>query len=439
MENRRFSPDRRALLAALGSVALAPVLSRPVTAQAGASLALTLKPGTLDLRQGPPASPVWSLTTAASSFMSHIRQGDNVAVAVAVANELPVPTVLACRGLDGGASAAALTAQPPMASGGRAAFALPARHSGTFLFDSGLLGDGAERPSLGHVLTAAETTAVTADRDEVLLIEDWRLDGSGKALAPGRATDATPLFTVNRKSTFDIDVKSNERLRLRIVNGCQRALIALKIADHDVRVMAIDSQPAEPFIARDGQLVLAPGTRIDAFLDATRPPGSASEILLHDGTKAQPVGRILTAKDTARAALLPPPAPLPLNGLPARLDLRNALRVDVALDPAALWVTPTKFDKAAAPAFRAKRGRIVVLALKNTTASAQVFRLHGHHCRLLDKLDDGWKPFWLDTLALQPGETQRIAFAAEFAGNWLIETVAPVWSAPRLVRWFAVE
>jgi hypothetical protein len=40
----------------------------------------------------------------------------------------------------------------------------------------------------------------------------------------------------------------------------------------------------------------------------------------------------------------------------------------------------------------------------------------------LDRLDDGWKPFWLDTLAIEPGQTQRIALSAEYAGCWLIET-----------------
>jgi FtsP/CotA-like multicopper oxidase with cupredoxin domain len=204
--------------------------------------------------------------------------------------------------------------------------------------------------------------------------------------------------------------------------------------------MAIDSQPAEPFVARDGRLVLAPGTRIDTLIDATQPPGAATDILLHDGTTPRPIGRIVTSKDAAvRAMPLPPPAPLPATGQPARPDLRNALRVDVPLDPAASWITPAKFDRSSQPAFKAKRGRTIVLALKNTTASAQVFRLYGHHVRLLDKLDDGWKPFWLDTLALQPGETQRVAFVAEFAGRWLIETVAPTWPAPRLVRWFAVD
>jgi FtsP/CotA-like multicopper oxidase with cupredoxin domain len=81
----------------------------------------------------------------------------------------------------------------------------------------------------------------------------------------------------------------------------------------------------------------------------------------------------------------------------------------------------------------------VVLALTNRGDIPEVFHLHGHHFRLLDRLDDGWKPFWLDTLAIDPGQTQRIAFAAEFAGRWLIETVATDWAAARLVRWYAVE
>jgi FtsP/CotA-like multicopper oxidase with cupredoxin domain len=80
-----------------------------------------------------------------------------------------------------------------------------------------------------------------------------------------------------------------------------------------------------------------------------------------------------------------------------------------------------------------------VLALTNRAGLAEVFHLHGHHFRVLDRLDDGWKPFWLDTLAIEPGQTQRIAFAAEFAGRWLMETAATDWAAPRLLRWYSVE
>jgi FtsP/CotA-like multicopper oxidase with cupredoxin domain len=80
-----------------------------------------------------------------------------------------------------------------------------------------------------------------------------------------------------------------------------------------------------------------------------------------------------------------------------------------------------------------------VLALTNRASTPTVFHLHGHHFRLLDRLDDGWKPFWLDTLAVDSGQTQRIAFAAEYPGRWLMETAATDWAAPRLLRWYSVE
>ena len=81
----------------------------------------------------------------------------------------------------------------------------------------------------------------------------------------------------------------------------------------------------------------------------------------------------------------------------------------------------------------------MVLTLTNRADIPAVFHLHGHHFRLLDRLDDGWKPFWLDTLAIDAGQTQRIAFAAENAGRWLMESVATDWAAPKLVRWYGVE
>ena len=205
--------------------------------------------------------------------------------------------------------------------------------------------------------------------------------------------------------------------------------------------MAIDGQPAEPFQARNGALVLAPGGRVDVFIDVTSPAGTATPILLHDGKEARPIGKIVVSGEPPiRTAPLPPAPPLPSNGLPERLDLKNATRVDLALGgPQGDWVTPAKFNATAPPAFRVKAGRTVVLALTNRAAIATVFHLHGHHFRLLDRLDDGWKPFWLDTLAIEPGQTQRIAFPAEYAGRYLIESVATDWAAPRLVRWYAVE
>ena len=134
--------------------------------------------------------------------------------------------------------------------------------------------------------------------------------------------------------------------------------------------MAIDSQPAEPFQARNGALVIAPGSRVDAFVDATGTAGTTAAILLHDGKEARSIGRLVVANEQpARPAPLPPAPPLPSNGLPAQLDLKNALRLEVALGgPQTDWVTPATFTASAPPAFRTKTGRTVVLALTNSAA-----------------------------------------------------------------------
>jgi FtsP/CotA-like multicopper oxidase with cupredoxin domain len=423
--------DRRELMAGLGAAALAPTWPTTGFAQGRPSLSLKAGTTTLELRPGGPATPIWSLHGPELRF----KRGDTIEVAFG--NELPVPATLDWRGIDGVPTAEPLTGRAPLAPGGSETFQLPLRHAGTFLCDPALLGDGQAQPVQGLPLIVTENEPVAVDRDEVLLIEDWRLRPDGTAVAPGADPQGTvPLYTLNGRTSFELSAVGNQRLRLRFINGSQRAVLAIKLENHDVRAMAIDGEPSEPFPARNGALVLAPGGRADAFVD-TR---TTSAILLHDGKEAHPIGTLTISGYMERRAPLLPAPPLPSNGLPAQLDLKNALRFDLALGgPQADWVTPPRFAATAPPAFRAKTGRVVVLALANRASVTTVFHLHGHHFRLLDRLDDGWKPFWLDTLAIEPGQTQRIAFLAENAGRFLIESVAADWAAPRLVRWYSVE
>jgi FtsP/CotA-like multicopper oxidase with cupredoxin domain len=427
--------DRRELMAGLGAAALLPIWPATGAAQGRATLALQAKTDVLALRPGAAETPIWSLGRPEIRF----KRGDTVEVAFA--NELPQPVALNWRGLDGAPGIESLAARAPLAAGAKDTLQLPLRHAGTLLCDLALLGDGQARPSRARALVVQESEAVAVDRDEVFLVEDWRLRPDGTAIAPGiDPKDAAAILTANGRLSLDITARINERIRIRFINGCQRSVIAMKIESFEVRVMAIDGQPAEPFQARNGALVLAPGGRVDAFIDVTAPAGITSSILVHDGKEARPIGKLIVSKEPPlRAAPLPPAPPLPSNGLPAQLDLKRATRAELVLGAQGDWVAPVNFAATAPPAFRTKAGRTVVLALTNRAAITNVFHLHGHHFRLLDRLDDGWKPFWLDTLAIEPGQTQRIAFASEYAGRWLIESVATDWAAPRLVRWYSVE
>ena len=153
-------------------------------------------------------------------------------------------------------------------------------------------------PSAARALIVGESDPVGVDHDEALLFEDWRLRPDGTAIAPGSAPeDTVAIYTVNGQRTLDIPARPRDRLRLRFINGFQRNVIAIKIENHNVQVMALDGQPSEPFLARNSAVVLAPGARADAFIDSVIAPGATASILLHDGTEARPVARLVGSKE----------------------------------------------------------------------------------------------------------------------------------------------
>jgi len=143
-----------------------------------------------------------------------------------------------------------------------------------------------------------------------------------------------------------------------------------------------------------------------------------------------PLARLVYA-DTAPARATPRAEvkPLPRNALPDQMDFKGALRAEMALD------TGTG-DLPAKPLFTVRRGRTVMLALGNRSAAPQVLHIHGHHVRLLDALDDGWKPFWLDTILCVPQQTTRVAFVADNFGKWLLN--ARLLGEGRTLAWFEV-
>jgi FtsP/CotA-like multicopper oxidase with cupredoxin domain len=429
--------NRRTLITGLGAAAVAPVWLQAASAQSQTPLAVQAKVvGRIPHLFGPPTES-WSLAAAEA----RPTQGD--ILDVAFTNNLPIPALPTWRGLDGVSAAEPLLARQAVAPGGGETLRLPLRHAGTGFCELGLLLDGLALPSRGLPVIVREREPIQVDRDEVLLIEEWRVRPDGTPIAPGTDPKDTKSFQwISGFITSDlkgIPVRANERLRLRLINGSHRSASAFKIEGLDVRVMAIDGRPAEPFSARNGAVVLAPGARVDVFIDMIGPTGKGFNMFLHDGKQIQYSQQLTISDDPPiRPEPLPPAPPLPSNGLPAQLELKGAQRFELVLNENE-WISPAKFTTSTAPAFRVKKGRIVVLALVNRAAVATVFHLHGHHFRLLDRLDDGWKPYWLDTLAIEPGQTQRVAFAAETAGRWLIESTATDWAAPKLVRWYSVE
>jgi FtsP/CotA-like multicopper oxidase with cupredoxin domain len=166
-------------------------------------------------------------------------------------------------------------------------------------------------------------------------------------------------------------------------------------------------------------LVLAPGNTADLFVDATLERGATAAIFLADARGESALARfVYEDAPPLRALPLGPPQPLPTNPLPARLDFAHALR--------RVWTIDRSLQLSTSPQparFSVKRGRTVMLGLVNRQEFACAVHVHGHAFRLLDRLDDGWKPFWLATVLVDAKQTVRIAFMVDNPGKWLIECI----------------
>ena len=95
-------------------------------------------------------------------------------------------------------------------------------------------------------------------------------------------------------------------------------------------------------------------------------------------------------------------------------------------------------DWAPKPAAVIPRGAPSVFAIANKTAVVQAMRLGGHVARLLHAMDDGWEPYWRDTILIPPGRTAHIAFVADNPGKWPIESAIPEHRAAGVGGWFQV-
>jgi FtsP/CotA-like multicopper oxidase with cupredoxin domain len=291
--------------------------------------------------------------------------------------------------------------QPPVAPGESFDYRFVAPDAGTYWYHS----PRPMRHGLYGILVVTETEPVDVDRDVTLIFDQ------GQA-----GPDAVPI-TINGTSRLDISARRNERWRLRLLNASATGILTLHIEGLRIFVMATDGEPAEPFAARGSRLALGPGNRIDVFVDCTLDAGASTPIVADFVDAPIPIARIICEdRPPSRPEPRQDPQPLPPNPLPERMDFSGALRFGFTIGK-----EPAKVAKNTSPLFAIKRGRTAVIAFSNPTGENSFIHLHGHHFRLLDALDDGWKPFWLDTLPIAPQSDCRIAFVADNPGKWLIE------------------
>ncbi|HEY8567487.1 MAG TPA: multicopper oxidase family protein [Beijerinckiaceae bacterium] len=386
---------------------------------------------------------------------------------VRIVNDGPLPLTLHWHGLRGPNAVDGVggLTQPPIAPGASLEQRFTPPDPGIILLrpfapgHSGALGGR----GVAGALVVEEPEPPKVDADHVILVGDMRLAPDGNLAPFGAALEAATggrlggLLVVNGKpAPAAFSTRPGSRLRLRLANIANARAMRIRFDDLKTFVIAIDGQPTDPFEPLRSTLPFPPGSRYDVIVEVpatSGPKGSVMGLVGQGGTALVTVegaGESLPRGDQAAIAPL-----RPNDKLPAEIRLQNAARKELTIeggatrdpsgavvytgDPARIWtINGAPGSGTAKPALSVKRGTFVVLAIHNRTPTAQPMHLHGHSFRLLHARDDGWEPYWLDTLSVPEMRSVHIAFRADNPGRWALSSTVLERFDTGLWTWFEV-
>ncbi len=459
MAQRISGQTRRAVLCG-GLAAAAWELSQPAGAEAPTPAAdgfISFEAAPTLLQLGPP--PVKPAKTYAygDGFpgpLLRLRQGAELKLKLA--NKLPEPTTLSFPGLrtaNAGAGVGGLT-QERVKPGASAdvRFVAPDAGFNLYLPHSGLSDAAQQGLGLFGPIIVEEAIKPDVDLDAAIVLSDWNIDADGQvkddfadpAIARGSGRRGSLVFANDAVAPLELSARPGARVRLRLGSAATARVAVIAIEGAKALIVAVDGQPSEPFEPLNNRFPMGPGARFELMFDMPRELGVGVRLVLRGDAGEADRSFIAIATDGEPVAARSAPRRLAPNPrLPAEIALELAARCDFIISgggSAPFAVNGVTFvDWSSRPAFVLPLGTPTVFALANKTAVVQALRLWGHVARLLHSMDDGWEPYWRDTILIQPGRTTHIAFVADNPGKWPLELAIPEHRAAGVGSWFEVR
>jgi FtsP/CotA-like multicopper oxidase with cupredoxin domain len=316
-------------------------------------------------------------------------------------------------------------------------------------------------------LIVEEDEAPDIDQEEVLLLDDWLINPDTAQLDPDfeAAHDRSHggrngnFITTNGDYQFSSDVKQGDRLRLRLINTANARIFVLSLTGLEGWVMAYDGMPLDKPEKVDGEFPLAPGQRVDLFVDVTAEEGEAAYLLRRIDEQLQPQAAFpVTARSSV--ATRGAPQPLPPNQGQHIPDVSDATPVTLRMEGGAMgqmntaildgeemtfsqlaeanqfWSFNGVVGMTETPLARFSRGEMVRLKIENETRFPHAMHLHGMHFR--EVLEDGQFGPMRDTILTYAGRPTEIAFRADNPGKWLFHCHMLSHSAAGMRTWIDV-
>lgn len=466
-----------AALAGIAALAAAPGTGAQTKPAPAATVAagpepvrdLVAAPARSRLRPAPAAdTEIWAFDGSAPGPVLKIRHGETLRLVLR--NRTDKPLSLHWHGLrqDAAMDGVGGFSQAPVAPGGEFEYRLTPPDPGTFLYRPMLVGGSSEPAGRGlcGLLIVEEKAPPAVDLDLPVLVGDWLLGDDHKLLpfasdgSDGAAAGRLGSWlTVNSKPPPQgVALAPGARVRLRLANACNARIMRLRFDGLKAFVVAVDGQPTDTFEPVRAQLPFAPGSRYDLIFDMPEEIGASANVTALIGPGVPLVRFVAEAAPAAakKPAREPIAAPAPNPALPAAVRLQDARRAEIVIEGGARVTPENKLDLSgldltkpwkinggqgdigAKPLLSVRRGTPLVIAISNRTEFLQPLHVHGHSFRLLHPLDDGWEPYFLDTVQIPEGKRLHIAFIADNPGRWLISSSVLERFDRGLWTWFEV-
>lgn len=460
--------DRRRLLKAGTAAAISPLVSSFARADT-AGFHLQAAPSDAWL-QGEDEGPtrLWTYNGMNPGPEIRCRRGDRLSVLVE--NNLPQGTTVHWHGIriDNAMDGASGLTQAPIEPDASFAYEFAVPDAGTYWYHPHNRTWEQMARGLYGPLIVEESVAYPVDAEQVLVIDDWRLNEDGslheESFGSGRdwshAGRLGNWATVNGMSRPSYLFKQNDRVRLRLINTANARVIPLVFGALPATLVALDGQPLDMPLQLDSQapLVLAPAQRADVVVDMTGPgavavPGQDSET---------PIASFRVQGVSASGLSAAPVSALPANDLPEP-DLSSAISVSLLMQGGAMrwletgrykgelldgqalaeegqfWSFNGQVGRTDTPLFSASMGQSIVVDMINETRWPHAMHYHGHHFR--EVMEEGSEQRfgpWRDTILLDADERKQIAFVADNPGKWMIHCHMLEHQAAGMATWFHV-
>ena len=436
---------RRRFLGAAAAVAVSSRFSLADTLTIDGFLEIRLQRATLGLLEhGTGHAEAWLFGAGPAPAVIRARQGEELKLRFI--NDLNHEIWLHFFGVRGPSELMTINVPPGADQAVDCVFTPP--DAGSFWV--GPMADQSRTRGLGlyALLAVDEAVAVPGLAEQVLILDDWKLDDSGAVVAnfgdvetmvgEGRLGN---WFTVNNRYRPQLALKPSQFTRLRLLNAANVRTMAVLFKGYDPLLIARDGQPLKPASLSGKPLELAPGQRADVLVS---PEEGEIVIALDLFEEVSEIAYLVPAQKGAAPAAIAdnftlPPNPVATPGDAAAVrsvslvlegGLKGGLKVaklngeerDLRslLENGKGWAINGVAGPAAEPLFTAKQGVTLGLEIDNRTAFAQPLHIHGHVWQ-----DAGVEPAggWQDTAVMAAGEKRTWMFVADNPGTWAVHSL----------------